>query len=255
MVPSCVVSADVVLYTMEKNANLTWKITDFGFSSRSNTSVQRPLSFGRKTRLYFSPELLLGSVSSVKSDIWSAGCILYEIATGTPPFVSDEDIREYAWLRKPPPRVAANERSLIEVNNMIANMLSSLAEKRPNTDSVLKSIPIDSNGSVIEISKTDIEKINSDANLGTNRFLARINGQEEDVIVELHEVNGPVSTIDCNGLRIHVKLLRNYSDSFTTRGTNIRSSIGAQPRHTVPTIDMTVSNMFSQIRLILPTEL
>ena len=105
MVPSCIVSADVVLYTVDKNANLTWKITDFGFSSTS-ISAQRPPSFGRKTRLYFSPELLLGSVYDVKSDIRSAGCILYEIATGTPQFVTHEDIREYAWLRKPPPRVA-----------------------------------------------------------------------------------------------------------------------------------------------------
>ena len=151
--------------------------------------------------------------------------------------------------------------SLIEMNNMIENMLSSLAEKRPDTDSVLKSIPGDSNGSVIEISKSDIEQINSDAHLGTNRFLARINGQE-DFIVELHVVNGPVSTIfatDSESMSSYsaictISQIRSVSDSFTTRGTNIRSFIGPQPRYTAPTIDMTVSNMFSQTRLILPTE-
>ena len=154
---------------MDKYANLTWKITDFGFSS-TGTSTQKPLSFGRKTRTYFSPELLLGSTYDTKSDIWSAGCVLYEIATGNPPFVTDEEIREYAWLKKSAPQVVDRARSLVRVNKMIGDMLNSSPDKRPDAESVLKVIPSASNGSEssTEMSKSEIEKIDCDANLGTN---------------------------------------------------------------------------------------
>jgi len=174
MAPSFVVFADVVLYIMDKNANLIWKITDFGFSS-TGTSAQRPLSFGRKTRIYFSPELLLGSAYDVKSDIWSAGCVLYEIATGHPPSLATKtfaDTRgsEYQLHESP-----TKTESLIEINEMVANMLNSSPKKRPDADSVLKNIPGDSNRMLTEISKSEIKKINCNANLGANHFLARVN--------------------------------------------------------------------------------
>ncbi|KAL9648682.1 hypothetical protein ABK040_016309 [Willaertia magna] len=41
----------------------------------------------RGTLCYTAPELLLGGVHSIYSDFWSLGCILYEMATGQPPFV------------------------------------------------------------------------------------------------------------------------------------------------------------------------
>ena len=199
---------------MDKFANLTWKITDFGFST-TGTSAQKPLSFGRKTRIYFSPELLLGSTYDAKSDIWSAGCILYQLSAGIPPFLNDEEVREYAWSRKPAPQVIDARRPLARVNKMIADMLTSSADKRPDAVNVLKCIPAQSKGGEvsIEISRSDVERVKCDANLGANRFVATMDGQEDNVIVELHSVSSPISAIDCNGLRMHVKLLQSLSES------------------------------------------
>lgn len=35
-----------------------------------------------------APELFQGGYHSIYSDFWSLGCVLYELATGSPPFVS-----------------------------------------------------------------------------------------------------------------------------------------------------------------------
>ena len=41
------------------------------------------------TPSYMAPELFLtGGVYSFQSDLWSVGCIMYELAQGNPPFVS-----------------------------------------------------------------------------------------------------------------------------------------------------------------------
>ena len=65
---------------------MLWKIADFGFSSQVGTKPPRPVSYWNIPRNYCAPELLLTIRSDTKSDIWSAGCILFEVATGQPAF-------------------------------------------------------------------------------------------------------------------------------------------------------------------------
>lgn len=52
------------------------------------------------TPCYMAPELFqVGSVYSFASDLWSLGCILYELAQGNPPFVSSS-LHDIAALAK-----------------------------------------------------------------------------------------------------------------------------------------------------------
>ncbi|KAL4451526.1 hypothetical protein ABPG75_007188 [Micractinium tetrahymenae] len=68
------------------------KVADWGLA-RSATPPLRPYTQEVVTLLYRAPELLLGCpLYSSAVDVWSAGCILAELATGQPLFRGDSEI-------------------------------------------------------------------------------------------------------------------------------------------------------------------
>jgi serine/threonine protein kinase len=133
--------SDLVLYCTSQKG-ITWKITDFGFSSVARIPLPKPLSFGRMTRNYLAPELIISSRYDNKVDIWSAGCILYELATGEAAFETDEAVREFAWSGKEFSDIA-KQRGAIDgaIGEMVGRMLSVSPEMRPIAASVLKDTP------------------------------------------------------------------------------------------------------------------
>ena len=64
------------------------KICDFGMA-RYFTVPMRPYTKGVVTLWYKAPELLVSSPYDPSIDIWSVGCILFEMATGNPLFPGD----------------------------------------------------------------------------------------------------------------------------------------------------------------------
>lgn len=61
------------------------KIGDFGISKfLENTQKLASTTIG--TPYYISPEICSGQTYSFKSDIWSLGCLLYEMITRKKPF-------------------------------------------------------------------------------------------------------------------------------------------------------------------------
>ena len=69
------------------------KILDFGLAyllqADAQASATAPLSgsySGTGTLPYMAPEQVKGSKPDVRSDVWSAGAVLYEMSTGKPPF-------------------------------------------------------------------------------------------------------------------------------------------------------------------------
>jgi serine/threonine-protein kinase len=61
----------------------TAKIMDFGFA-REITAIERSLVIG--TAQYIPPEVAQGQHADFRSDLYSVGCCLYEMLTGTVPF-------------------------------------------------------------------------------------------------------------------------------------------------------------------------
>ncbi|MEV5840008.1 serine/threonine-protein kinase [Nocardia sp. NPDC052112] len=53
---------------------------------------------------YMAPELLEGESASNSSDLYSVGCLLYEMLTGPRPFRCRNDSAELGWLRAEEPR-------------------------------------------------------------------------------------------------------------------------------------------------------
>ena len=80
-------------------ADASLKIGDLGlgrfFSSQTYEVLSRV-----GTPLYMSPEILHGSGYEFKSDVWSLGCITYEMATLRSPFKSDEKMSLYDLFNK-----------------------------------------------------------------------------------------------------------------------------------------------------------
>ncbi|MGA8846361.1 MAG: Stk1 family PASTA domain-containing Ser/Thr kinase [Nocardioides sp.] len=70
------------------------KVMDFGIaraiSDATNSMTQTAAVVG--TAQYLSPEQARGETVDSRSDVYSAGCLLYELLTGRPPFVGDSPV-------------------------------------------------------------------------------------------------------------------------------------------------------------------
>ena len=80
------------------------KVMDFGIaravSDASSSMTQTAAVVG--TAQYLSPEQARGETVDSRSDVYSTGCLLYELLTGRPPFVGDSPVAvAYQHVREP----------------------------------------------------------------------------------------------------------------------------------------------------------
>ncbi|HEY0240583.1 MAG TPA: Stk1 family PASTA domain-containing Ser/Thr kinase [Friedmanniella sp.] len=92
--------ANVMLTT-----NGTVKVMDFGIAravaDTSATMTQTAAVIG--TAQYLSPEQARGETVDARSDLYSTGCLLYELLTGRPPFTGDSPVSvAYQHVREAP---------------------------------------------------------------------------------------------------------------------------------------------------------
>jgi serine/threonine-protein kinase ULK4 len=80
---------------------------------------------------YIAPEILMGGDNTKESDLWSFGCILYQMYSGNLPFVSEdpEHLRNMI-LNKELPNPKGNKLS-VKPSNDFLNLLKGLLEKDP----------------------------------------------------------------------------------------------------------------------------
>lgn len=81
------------------------KVMDFGIAravaDTSATMTQTAAVIG--TAQYLSPEQARGETVDARSDIYSSGCLLYELLTGRPPFIGDSPVSvAYQHVREAP---------------------------------------------------------------------------------------------------------------------------------------------------------
>ena len=62
------------------------KIADFGFAKILSTMSKMTSTQNKGTPTTIAPEILQGKKYTFSADIWSLGCILYELVTGISPF-------------------------------------------------------------------------------------------------------------------------------------------------------------------------
>jgi len=109
------------------------KVMDFGIAravaDTSATMTQTAAVIG--TASYLSPEQARGETVDHRSDIYSAGCLLYELLTGRPPFVGDSPVSvAYQHVRENPVPPSQLDPQLTA--DMDAIVLKSLAKDPAN---------------------------------------------------------------------------------------------------------------------------
>jgi serine/threonine-protein kinase len=112
------------------------KLLDFGIAKlvRQDQSVSRTATGAMiGTPQYVAPEQAKGHAIDARVDIYSLGCVAFELVTGRPPFVADNAMEMVAkHLMEPPPHPSQFGDGIPkELDELIVSMLSKDREERP----------------------------------------------------------------------------------------------------------------------------
>jgi tetratricopeptide (TPR) repeat protein len=107
------------------------KLGDFGLAARDGTHDGRPVG----TPAYMAPEQALGEPCDARSDLYSLGAVMYEMATGRPPFVADDPTELLAQHigRAPVPPRWHNPEIPPSLERLILSLLEKVPDDRPAT--------------------------------------------------------------------------------------------------------------------------
>jgi len=115
------------------------KLIDFSIAQKVRRGLGKLLSGRSKnlqgTRSYMSPEQIRGESVDVRSDIYSFGCMLYELIGGRLPFTgaSSSDLLNKHLKGAATPLTALNDNISREFAKLIARTMSKEKEQRPES--------------------------------------------------------------------------------------------------------------------------
>ena len=119
------------------------KVMDFGIaraiSDAASTMTQTAAVVG--TAQYLSPEQARGETVDSRSDVYSAGCLLYELLTGRPPFVGDSPVAvAYQHVREPALPPSDHDTDLPpEIDAIVMKALAKRLEDRYQSAAAMRS--------------------------------------------------------------------------------------------------------------------
>ncbi len=113
------------------------KVMDFGIAQAAagNESTMTTTQAVIGTAAYLSPEQARGEHVDGRSDLYSTGCLLYELVTGAPPFVGDSAVAvAYQHVREDPVPPSEFDPTLpaVEAANLDAVVLKAMAKNPAN---------------------------------------------------------------------------------------------------------------------------
>ena len=130
------------------------KVTDFGIArvtTTADTVAQTAAILG--TASYLSPEQAQGQPVDARSDLYSLGCVVYEMVTGRPPFLGDSPVAVASKqvLEQPVPPSKLNSDVTPDLDAVIlralaknpANRYQSAEEMRADLERAKRGLPVD----------------------------------------------------------------------------------------------------------------
>ncbi|MFF3460490.1 tetratricopeptide repeat protein [Streptomyces sp. NPDC002730] len=138
-----IVHCDLKPTSIMRLSDGTVKICDFGIARLGHdigfTSRLSGAGIAVGTPHYMSPEQIGGTEVDQRSDLYSLGCVLYEIATGAPPFDLDDTWAILVGHRDTPPQSPRSRRAELPafLAEIILDLLAKRPEDRPQSAAVL----------------------------------------------------------------------------------------------------------------------
>ena len=128
----------------KKFGGLTLKLMDFGLARFADDSMDYTEAGSMMgTAAYISPEQAMGGAIDPRTDLYSMGVIMYEMATGRPPFSSDTPwaiVRQHIDATPLAPKFI-NPALPDYINSIILNLLSKEPDRRfSNADEVAQAL-------------------------------------------------------------------------------------------------------------------
>jgi serine/threonine-protein kinase len=110
------------------------KLADMGIARLLSPEALTATLSVRGTAAYISPEQVRGDRVDARADLYSLGCVLFEMLTGRTPFEGDIAALSYAHTHTPAPRVRSiNPAVPAAMDELVAAMLEKNPARRPPT--------------------------------------------------------------------------------------------------------------------------
>jgi pimeloyl-ACP methyl ester carboxylesterase len=111
------------------------KLGDFGLALAADRSRLTMPGTAMGTAAYMAPEQARGQPVDARSDLYSLGCLLYELITGRPPFTGDDPMAVVAQhvhaVPEPPSR--HNPQTPRDLEQLVLGLLAKAREERPSS--------------------------------------------------------------------------------------------------------------------------
>ncbi len=111
------------------------KVLDFGIARALDGQTLTRTATVLGTSAYMSPEQALGNPADSRSDVYSLGCVLYEMLTGEPPFAGDTSpavLHQHVRVAPKPAR-ERNPAVPAALDALVMQMLAKAPDDRPQT--------------------------------------------------------------------------------------------------------------------------
>ena len=128
-----------LVLTVQEDGDVLVKIVDFGIAKmlpREGVESQHLTQTGEVfgSPIYMSPEQCSGQPLDARSDVYSMGCVMYEVLTGIPPFIGQNAVETMSMhvSETPPPfsEVAPNLKISARTEELVMACLAKKPKKR-----------------------------------------------------------------------------------------------------------------------------